>query len=80
MRKKDGSFIPVEILLNYTEFGSLAYIFAFVRDITDRKRAEDELKSAFEKNKGLMDHANDAIFIADQKPVFFSMPILKHRR
>jgi PAS domain S-box-containing protein len=66
-RKKDGSIIPVEILLNYAEFGPNAYVFAFVRDITDRKRAEDELKSAYEKNKGLMDYANDAIFIADAK-------------
>jgi len=66
-RKKDGSIIPVEILLNYVEFGPNAYVFAFVRDITDRKRAEDELKSAYEKNKGLMDYANDAIFIADAK-------------
>ena len=64
-RKKDGSIIPVEILLNYIEFGPQPYVFAFVRDITDRKRAEDELKSAYEKNKGLMDHANDAIFISD---------------
>jgi PAS domain S-box-containing protein len=64
-RKKDGSIIPVEILLNYIEFGPQAYVFAFVRDITDRKKAEDELKSAYEKNKGLMDHANDAIFISD---------------
>jgi PAS domain S-box-containing protein len=64
-RKKDGSCIPVEILLNYIEFGPQAYVFAFVRDITDRKRADDELKSAYEKNKGLMDYANDAIYIAD---------------
>jgi PAS domain S-box-containing protein len=64
-RKKDGSLIPVEILLNYIEFGPQAYVFAFVRDITDRKRADDELKSAYEKNKGLMDYANDAIYIAD---------------
>jgi len=55
----------VEILLNYIEFGPQAYVFAFVRDITDRKRADDELKSAYEKNKGLMDYANDAIYIAD---------------
>jgi len=66
-RKKDGSIIPVEILLNYVEFGPNAYVFAFVRDITDRKRAENELKSAYEKNKGLMDYANDAIFIADAR-------------
>ncbi|MFA5347172.1 MAG: PAS domain S-box protein [Methanoregula sp.] len=64
-RKKDGSGIPVEISLNYSEFGPRAYVFAFVRDITDRKKSEDELKSAYEKNQGLMDHANDAIFIAD---------------
>ncbi len=64
-RKKDGSLIPVEISLNYSEFGPRAYVFAFVRDITDRKKADDELKSAYEKNQGLMDHANDAIFIAD---------------
>jgi len=64
-RKKDGSDIPVEISLNYSEFGPRAYVFAFVRDITDRKKAEDELKSAYEKNQGLMDYANDAIFIAD---------------
>ncbi|MGA2912488.1 MAG: PAS domain S-box protein [Methanoregula sp.] len=64
-RKKDGSRIPVEISLNYSEFGPRAYVFAFVRDITDRKKADDELKSAYEKNQGLMDHANDAIFIAD---------------
>jgi len=64
-RKKDGSLIPVEILLNYIEFGPQPYVFAFVRDITDRKRADDELKSAYEKNKGLMDYANDAIYIAD---------------
>ena len=65
LRKKNGSCIPVEILLNYIEFGPQAYVFAFVRDITDRKRADDELKSAYEKNKGLMDYANDAIYIAD---------------
>ena len=66
-KKKDGSVIPVEILLNFIEFGPNAYVFAFVRDITDRKKAEDELKSAYERNKGLMDYANDAIFIADAK-------------
>jgi len=34
-------------------------------DITDRKRVENELRIENEKTQGLMDHANDAIFIAD---------------
>ena len=36
-----------------------------IRMAVRRKRAEDDLRRAYEKNKGLMDHANDAIFIAD---------------
>ena len=36
-----------------------------IRQAVRRKNAEDDLRRAYEKNKGLMDHANDAIFIAD---------------
>ena len=43
---------------------SKGVIFSAI-DITERKRAESELLAAYEKNKGLMDSANDAIFIAD---------------
>jgi PAS domain S-box-containing protein len=43
---------------------SKGVIFSAI-DITERKKAESELLAAYEKNKGLMDSANDAIFIAD---------------
>jgi len=36
-----------------------------VRQAFRRKRAEEDLRTAYEKNKGLMDHASDAILIAD---------------
>ena len=45
--KKDGSFLPVELVLNYNEQGSESQIFAFVRDISERRRSEQELKEAF---------------------------------
>jgi len=38
-----------------------------IRQAVRRKRAEDELRIAYERNKGLMDHANDAIFITDME-------------
>ncbi|MFA7693959.1 MAG: PAS domain S-box protein [Methanoregula sp.] len=47
LRKKDGTFLPVELVLNYNEQGAESLIFAFVRDISDRRRSEMELKEAF---------------------------------
>ena len=41
---RDGRSIPVEIAINYMELGSQEFGVAFVRDITDRKRAEKELR------------------------------------
>jgi len=47
IRKKDGTFLPVELVLNYNELGSESLIFAFIRDISERRRSERELKEAF---------------------------------
>lgn len=47
-RTKDGSFFPVEVVANYVQFGAEELNCAFVRDITDRKRVEDE-RLRFEK-------------------------------
>ena len=40
-RRKDGYVFPVEITANYLEHDGVAYICAFARDITERKRAEE---------------------------------------
>jgi PAS domain S-box-containing protein len=47
LTKKDGSVLPVELVLNYNEQGAESLIFAFVRDISERRRSEQELKKAF---------------------------------
>ena len=44
--KKDGSLLPVEITANYLRYGDKEYIIGVKRDITERKRAEQELKEA----------------------------------
>ncbi|TFH29471.1 MAG: PAS domain-containing sensor histidine kinase, partial [Deltaproteobacteria bacterium] len=41
-RAKDGHLIPVEITANYIEFGGKEYNCVYARDITDRKRAQEE--------------------------------------
>ena len=43
-RRKDGSEYPAEVLVNYVVYGGQEFIFAYGRDITERKRAEEELQ------------------------------------
>jgi len=41
-RSKEGRIFPVEVTSNHLEFNGKEYAFAFARDITERKRAENE--------------------------------------
>ncbi len=43
-RARDGRVYPVEIHSNFFEFGGMEYTCAFVTDISDRRRAEEQLK------------------------------------
>jgi hypothetical protein len=43
-RARDGRLFPVEISANYFEYGGRAYNLGLVRDITERKRAEEKLQ------------------------------------
>ncbi|MGP8251516.1 MAG: PAS domain S-box protein [Terracidiphilus sp.] len=43
-RTKDGRVFPVEVTSNYLEFGEKKYLFAFARDITERKQAEETIR------------------------------------
>ena len=47
--KKDGSFLPVELVLNYNEQGANPLIFAFVRDISERRLSEKNLRKAVQR-------------------------------
>jgi two-component system sensor histidine kinase/response regulator len=42
--RKDGRVFPVEVTTNYIEFGKKEYLFAFARDITERKMAEEAIR------------------------------------
>lgn len=45
-RTRDGSMFPVEISANYFEYEGSGYNLALVRDITERKKIEETLRSS----------------------------------
>ena len=48
-RSRGGTVIPVDITVNYLEFDKQEYAVAFIRDITCRKKIEEEKATAFEE-------------------------------
>ncbi len=63
-RRKDGGVYDVEISVQYRP-EARPPIYAFLRDITEKKRAEQELRKSEEKFRTLFESAADAIIIHD---------------
>jgi PAS domain S-box-containing protein len=64
-RRKDGASFPVEVRVSQFEQGGRR-LLCLARDITERKRAEDELRASEERFRSLVDHATDGFFLFDQ--------------
>ncbi len=63
-RAKDGRIIPVEVSVSgiKDESGNVTYIQSIVRDITERKQAEEKLKESEEKYRNLVENAPIGIY------------------
>jgi rsbT co-antagonist protein RsbR len=59
--RKDGSTIPVEATLNHLSFDGKEYLCVFARDLSERKRAERDLRLA----QLTIEQAADGIFWSD---------------
>ncbi|WP_052402758.1 PAS domain S-box protein [Methanococcoides methylutens] len=60
---KDGSLIPIEFSIRPIEYKGSPAILAVVRNITERKKAEKDLRESEYKFKTLFENANDAIYL-----------------
>jgi PAS domain S-box-containing protein len=68
-RRRDGTTFPVEITVNILEFRGRSSGFAFVRDITERKRAIAEL----ELTQFFVDKASEGIYrISEEGNILFA--------
>ena len=64
-KTKDGRIIPVDVSINFLKFEDGEYNFAFVRDISERKRAEDELKKILSLERATLESTADGILVVD---------------
>ncbi len=64
-RRKDGTVMPVEINTRVIDYDGGKAIFSIIRDITDRKRAEEELKELNARLQALIHAIPDLVAFKD---------------
>jgi two-component system, cell cycle sensor histidine kinase and response regulator CckA len=56
-RRKDGSEFPVEVVSTYVRFGERDYVCGFARNIAERKRTEEALRTSEERFRRMFQHS-----------------------
>jgi PAS domain-containing protein len=69
-RRKDGVVFPVEIRARAFEQGEQQFILSLVRDISERKRAEQELRASEERFRTLVQFSFDGYWETDAQHRF----------
>jgi PAS domain S-box-containing protein len=64
-RRADGSVRDVDVFSTVIESNKRKHLHSIVYDITERKRAEEELKESEKKYRLLADNVDDVIFVLD---------------
>ena len=66
-RRKDGMSFPMELAISEFRLRDERYFTGIVRDITERKHAEEELRRAEERMRSVVDHVVDGIITIDER-------------
>ncbi|HWR76690.1 MAG TPA: EAL domain-containing protein [Thiobacillus sp.] len=83
-KARDGTMFPVEINANYFEFSGQPYVLGLVRDITERKQVEKQIRdlayfdalTRLPNRRLLMDRLGQALIASDRSREFGALMIL----
>jgi len=70
--RKNGEIFPVELTLSEWESDGGKYYGGIIRDITSRKRIEDDLRKATARFSSILQSASDAIITANSEGIILS--------
>jgi PAS domain S-box-containing protein len=78
-RRRDGSIMDVEIVVVYVSQDDREYSFAYVRDITGRKRTEEDLFNSQQMLQMVLDTIPQRVFWKDRNSVYLgcNLPLAK---
>jgi PAS domain S-box-containing protein len=77
-RTKGGRIFPVEVSLFYLDFHGRQCVYAFARDISERKRAEYEIEESHRRFKQIVDNAAEWIWEVDANGLYtYSSPVVE---
>jgi PAS domain S-box-containing protein len=70
VKRKDGSVFYADVNTSLVTLAGRTYLLGIFRDITSRRRSEEELKNSEERFRNLFENAVDPIVIIDRKGNF----------
>jgi PAS domain S-box-containing protein len=74
-RARTGRVFSVEITVNYLEFGGKEYNFAFVRNISERKRIEQALRDSEQRYRDFIEHSKEGVWRLEfDQPIPVDLP------
>ena len=66
-RRKDGTTFPVEVRVGSVDYGGRRMLLASVRDITERKRAEEALQESHGRIGSILESITEDFFAVDRE-------------
>ena len=79
-RRKDGAIFPVEVNAGFVRLSRGDFIVAVSRDISDRERAEEQLRQSEERFRTLIEYSSDIITVVNpdatiryESPAFYRL-------